>query len=213
MTRPGVLLVAVLVALVGLAGSVEAVRLVATESHEGGLTVQVQTPHPTLTVRAPSGNLTLDGHRLASEAQEVQAPGTSWRGFANVTTLTVTGTGELMITSNGTGVLVPVEESPGEGSARSNGTSGTDPSTEGSTEGPPANPEGATDPGGEQPSPTSSSRETSAPAGEQHDGRPDSSPGPSWMGNPVAVALALLAVGAGLVERWTRTASEDEPDP
>lgn len=209
--RPALAVAALLVAL---APAGQALTLLA---HEPGpdTTVTVRVDDPPLEAEA-IGNVTVADAEITGSRAPLDVPLGPWRGFANATTLNARGPGTLLLADGASGLVVPIEAPPSEGSraqASEQREDGPRPEA-GSREGPEAQRTGAeaAEPG----SPTGPSTAEATNPREQGAARGDDEADEplGGLGSPVAIALAALAAGAFVVERWLAgRGSRREPEP
>lgn len=200
----GLALVAVLV----LASPVQGLTLLDPDPEEPGQ-LRLRVDQPPLEAQRLAGNLTLEHADLGSELAAIDVPTSSWRGFENVTTLAVHGTGTLLVADHASGLLVHVDppaEEPGsdEEAHASPADAGTGSGAEATGEENGSQSETASDPsptkapGAHEPR---STQEATSEGGQEG--------GPGLPVGPIPVLLAGLAAGAFLVERLTRAGSKE----
>ncbi|PSG96353.1 hypothetical protein BRD56_10995 [Thermoplasmatales archaeon SW_10_69_26] len=180
----------------------QAVSLVHDAAEGDGRELRVRSPDA-IHVRALGGNLTLGGEPLSGEGRILERS-SSWRGYTNVTTLTVQGEGRLLVAANGTGLLVPVDR-PWQASNETGPPGGEDREEA-------ARP----DRGDRSPAGAPGTTQRPAPAEGGGPARDDEAPAPTGEGStdglpvdPALAGLSLTAVGAFAVEAYTRWRDED----
>lgn len=205
---------AAVLVLLASAAPVHALSLLDQRSDEEGLQLRVRSAGP-LQVSALAGNLTLDGTSL-EEARTLEAEGGTWRGFENVTRLHVDGTGLLLVAHGGTGLIFPVDPPPdGDDGSRPDGPAPGEDRGQGPSEDTNRSVPGSTTaaPGEDDGRPGPRTAGGQAPSSQPKEADDEGDRGPSIPRHPVAIGLALLAIGAFLVERWTRTTDAGLSDP
>lgn len=219
MSRSAALLSAALLALTAASPAGQALTLLEERATEDGTQLRIHADRTQLDVRAVEGELALDGERLGPEPASIEAGGSSWRGFANVTTLPVQGSGQLLIAANGTGLLLAIETTPEPANASpSDPTWNRSSAEEAQDTSSPAEETAKADASATSPATESPSSQASAETDGEAPGRSarpargssdEAEPG-HLLQDPVPVALILLASGAFLVERWTSHGSDRE---
>lgn len=163
-------------------------------------------------------NVSLANASVDADWSRLDVARQDWRGFANATQLEASGEGWLVLADGASGVAVALEAP--EGTQGSNGSPPEEAQT--SSRDPEAGSDASSEPGSAttpaEGHPNASRSSASSPGTDDGEPGPRAADrsqhpgpegGPAWT-SPLAIALAVLAVGAFLVERWTRR--EEDPE-
>lgn len=184
--------------------------------------LRLRVDQPPLEAEA-SPNVTLADANASPELSRLEVPLREWRGFENTTTINASGAGRLLLVDEASGIEVSLEPNASSSpthnasspdgqetnaSQRSSSPSSEKPERESPGSSPSAEGENAEASG--HPS-GSGAPPRAAASDEELEPETDEEGGEDPLGQPAAIALALLAVGAFLVERLMARRHDEDP--